>query len=90
MRGINCLAYCAAAIAEEAQAMANVAPIARPNAAPMDTAIWPEALDLDILYLDLEKLEQHLVAIEEKMIAPLRDATTCDWSNRKIRLLSVS
>lgn len=36
-----------------------------------------EALDVDVLYADLEQLEQRLTAIEEKMIARLR-ATASD------------
>jgi hypothetical protein len=37
-----------------------------------DVAEMLEALDIDALYQDLEQLEQHLTAIEEKMIARLR------------------
>jgi hypothetical protein len=91
---INSLAYCAQAIAAEAQAMAENAPIARKNskspfevdavrkfvarnaeasraAGFTDIAEMLEALDIDALYQDLEQLEQHLTAIEEKMIAQL-------------------
>jgi hypothetical protein len=93
---VNSLAYCAQAIAAEAQAMANAAPapprkeIKAPfpledvrafvlrNAAALnragqqDLAAALESLDLDVLYSDLEQLEQRLAAIEEKMIARLR------------------
>jgi hypothetical protein len=41
-----------------------------------DLAASLEALDLDVLYGDLEQLEQRLTVIEEKMIARLRSAAT--------------
>jgi hypothetical protein len=41
-----------------------------------DLAESLEALNVDWLYSDLEGLERHLTAIEEKMIARLRDAAT--------------
>lgn len=96
---VNSLAYCAQAIAAEAQAMAggvrtqssNAPPpfslddirayVAR-NAAALrnadlgDLAASLEAFDLDLLYQDLEQLEQRLTAIEEKMIARLRGTTS--------------
>ena len=37
------------------------------------------ALNLDELYLDLEQLEQRLTAIEEKLIARLRAASSDEW-----------
>jgi hypothetical protein len=96
---VNSLAYCAQAVAAEAQAMANGAPTAsketKPpfaledvrafvsrNAATLKSggltglAESLEALDLDVLYADLEQLEQRLTAIEEKMIAGLRAAAS--------------
>jgi hypothetical protein len=41
-----------------------------------DLAASLEALDLDVLYADLEQLEQRLTAIEEKMIARLRSTAS--------------
>jgi hypothetical protein len=41
-----------------------------------DLASSLEALDVDVLYSDLEQLEQRLTAIEEKMIARLRAAAS--------------
>jgi hypothetical protein len=96
---VNSIAYCAQAIAAEAQATTNVTPIARPGSAPPfsledvrafvarnaarlreaghgDLAGSLESMDLDALYLDLEQLEQRLIAIEERMIACLRDAAS--------------
>jgi hypothetical protein len=91
---VNSLAYCAQAVAGEAQAMAGLAPVTKKDAAPPftvadvrefvernaatlrkageeETAASLEALDLGLLYGDLEQLEQRLTAIEEKMIARL-------------------
>jgi hypothetical protein len=96
---VNSLAFCAQAVAVEAQAMAENAPrprkVAPPpfslddvreflarNAAALqkaglgELAASIEALDVGALYGDLEQLEQRLGAIEEKMIAGLRVATT--------------
>ena len=41
------------------------------DAGQVDVAEMLEALDIDLLYEDLEQLEQHLTAIEQKMIARL-------------------
>ena len=92
---VNSLAYCAQAIAAEAQAMAGGVPtqtrsapppfslddirvyVAR-NAAALrradleEIAALLDGLGLDLLYHDLEQLDQRLTAIEEKMIARLR------------------
>src|ERR1700674_2193871 len=96
---VNSLAYCAQAIAAEAQAMADGVPAKRSASAPPfsleevrefvqrnagllrksgqdDLAASLDALDLDALYSDLEKLDQRLTAIEEKMIARLRAAAS--------------
>ncbi len=98
---VNSLAYCAQAIAAEAQTLANAAPAAHKqaaapfaledvrafvarNAASLEKAGHPdlaaslEALDLDLLFADLEQLEQRLTAIEEKMIARLRASASDD------------
>ncbi|HEY6394967.1 MAG TPA: hypothetical protein VIX12_06075 [Candidatus Binataceae bacterium] len=92
---VNSIAYCAQAIAAEAQAMANASPVSRKeskapftledvreflarNAAALRTAGQQDlaeslaAVDLNVLYADLEQLEQRLTAIEEKLIARLR------------------
>lgn len=96
---VNSLAYCAQAIAVEAQAIANGIPAKSAAPAPPftledvrahltrnaamlgksgleDLAASLAALDLDVLYGDLEQLEQRLTVIEEKMIARLRSAAT--------------
>jgi len=96
---VNSLAYCAQAIAVEAQAMVNGIPAKSSAPAPPftledvrahlarnasllrksgfdDFASSLEALDLDVLYADLEQLEQRLTVIEEKMIARLRSAAS--------------
>jgi hypothetical protein len=98
---INSIAYCAQAIAAEAQAMAENAPIARKNAKPpfdvdavrrfvarnaealraagfTDVAEVLDALDIDALYQDLEQLEHHLTAIEERMVATVCSAASDD------------
>src|SRR5258707_3102439 len=96
-RMVNSLSYCTNAIAEEAQAMANVAPMTRKsgappfslekvhvfvrnNAASLRSAghgeASLEALDVDRLYSNLEQLEQHLTAIEEKMNQRLGSAAS--------------
>ncbi len=46
------------------------------NAGQDDLAASLESLDLDLLYQDLEQLEQRLTVIEEKMIARLRAAAS--------------
>jgi hypothetical protein len=96
---VNSLAFCAQAVAVEAQAMVENTPRPRKVAAPPfaledaraflvknaaalrkagleEQAASIEALDVEALYADLEQLEQRLGAIEEKMIAGLRLATT--------------
>jgi len=96
---VNSLAYCAQAIAAEAQAIAQGTPAKSATAAPpfsiedvrgyvtrnaallrtedlSDIAASLEALNLDALYSDLEQLEQHLTAIEDKMIARLRSTAS--------------
>jgi hypothetical protein len=42
------------------------------NAGNLDIAAALEEIDVDALYSDLERLEQHLAAIEKQMIATLR------------------
>ena len=98
---VNSLAYCAQAIAKEAQAMAEGTP-AKPAkaAAPFtlddvqkfaqsnvnalqkagfaDIAASLEALDLPVLYHDLEQLEQRFASLEEKLIARLRTNASDD------------
>jgi len=92
---VNSVAYCAQAVAAEAQAMADgvagrrkETPVPFPeqdisaylqrNAATLrdsgqeDLATAVAALDREDLRADLETLEQHLTAIEEKMIARVR------------------
>jgi hypothetical protein len=93
---VNSLAYCAQAVAAEAQAIANgaagkqagalappfeietVREYVRTNAAALrkvgqeDLAASLEALNVEVLYGDLEQLEQRLTALEDKMIARLR------------------
>jgi hypothetical protein len=96
---INSLAYCAQAVAEEAQIMADgaagrrkeapapfpeqdVSAYLQRNAAALrqaghaDLAGAVAALDREDLRADLETLEQHLAALEEKMIARLRAAAS--------------
>lgn len=95
---VNSLAYCAQAIAAEAQAMAGGVGVRKSAPPPFaledvrgylaanatalrkanldDLAASLEAIDLDVLYNDLEQLEQRLTAIEEKMIAQLRSKAT--------------
>jgi hypothetical protein len=95
---VNSLAYCAQAIAAEAQAIANATPARRDAAPPFtaedvrgflarnaeslrnagqeELAASLEKLDVEALYADLEQLEQHLTAIEEKMIARLRSTAS--------------
>jgi hypothetical protein len=98
---INSLAYCAQAVAAEAQAMLGNTPAVRNSGKPpfeiaavrtfvarnaaalreaglADIAETLEALDIDALYSDLEKLEQRLRAIEGEMIAQLRDSASED------------
>ncbi len=99
---VNSLAYCAQAVATEAQAIANgaVGKNADATAAPFeidalrdyvkanattlrkaghdDLAASLENLDLDVLFGDLEQLEQRLTAIEEKMVARLRASASED------------
>ncbi len=48
------------------------------NVGHVDLAASLEALDLDTLYCDLERLEQHLTTIEETMIAKVRAAANDD------------
>ena len=92
---VNSVAYCAQAVAAEAQAMADgVAGRHKESAAPFpeqdisaylqrnaatlraggheELASAVAALDREDLRADLETLEQHLTAIEEKMIARVR------------------
>ncbi|MCU1336926.1 MAG: hypothetical protein JWO19_2507 [Bryobacterales bacterium] len=96
---VNSVAYCAQAVAEEAQSMSAGAPAKRRETAPpfsledvrkhlqrnaealraaghSDLAESLERLDLEKLYGDLEQLEQRLTAIEEKMIARARVASS--------------
>jgi hypothetical protein len=96
---INSLAFCAQAVAAEAQAMVENAPSPRRAAAPPfsqedvraflernagalrqagheDLASSLAAIDVEALFADLEQLEQRLTAIEEKMIARLRAASS--------------
>jgi len=92
---VNSVAYCAQAVAAEAQAMADgvagrrketpapfpeqdISVYLQRNAATLrdsgqeDLASSVAALDREDLRADLETLEQHLTAIEEKMIARVR------------------
>jgi len=92
---VNSVAYCAQAVAAEAQAMADgvagrrketpapfpdddISTYLQRNAATLrdsgqeELASAVAALDREDLRADLETLEQHLTAIEEKMIARVR------------------
>lgn len=96
---VNSLAYCAQAVAEEAQAMVNgstgpprepkppftddeVRAFVERNARALEQAGHADlagslrALDLSALCGDLEQLEQRLTAIEDKLIARLRNGAS--------------